>query len=501
MNLRSNERLLNLSWLPSSWLALCCCLSLISTKFTVDAGGAVMSSYVALEADARNIVSEQTLLRSSIVLPSPTNLRSSIQYDVVFGSDGRWYPDGGAPVSIMFITVDIASGSSCFISANNSRRGFAGPSTAIDWENSLYPSQHSYSLVAGLSVTVERSNDVDCNVSFVLGSYPASGGGYAIGAASNLYVIVFESDLTPNASSSVVSNWVLSQDSPTFAFNVSENADVLPTFPVVDLSLPSPASRDVFALSSGRSYQEDGSNHQGDAVWFITANHITDVIDCNETMRADNDLWVDAEAGNAPMFTHSHFSRHSAAENPVSSVQLMASAESWGFCCNQVHYRVGAGSSLVVVVGDTLPVKGSVSLSSAVNVPNTYVCVGSSSNWPGCPPVGTTYTMLHTTILIPHNHSGIVFFSFKTLVQADQHDTGGVVAVQLALDGQRVGSTAVQQLQSPDCVSTRTLTATYVTPPASRLLPGPHNASVLVDITGSFIHLAMEASLPLVWFG
>lgn len=390
-------------------------------------------------------------------------------------SDGRFYPQG---ITVGALWTSASAGST------------VGSTTVIDWANSLYPVEHSYN-VLGTIVLSEATAQVQVSL---LGA-TLNGQPFAVGAASNLAVFV----LPPNI---VATSGMLPADSPTYKFDVPANASPLPAQAALSVSVAGaynaswPKSAGVIVLASGRSYQVDGPNHQGDAVWFVGRNGDTDEIRNNETFHSDNDMWVDAEGGNAPMFTHAWYDR--GIGSPTTSVQLLASAETWGFCCNEVHYRIGAGLTLAALTGAY--VAGGFSFTDTVNVGNTYRCVGSSKNWPGCPPVGTPYSFLSRNITIPAGHSGIVLFQFKTIVQADPSDVGGIALVQLAIDGVRVGSTGVQQLQTPDCDSTRTIGAGYLSSD-SPLSEGTHQVEVLVEVTGSFIHLCFGDQLVLTWIG
>ena len=138
---------------------------------------------------------------------------------------------------------------------------------------------------------------------------------------------------------------------------------------------------------------------------------------------------------------------------------------------------------------------------TASPMPAFVECVGSDQNWPGCPSIGPTTTFANSTFTVPEGHSGVVYFSLKSIVQGDPSDPGGIVAAQIAIDGVRVGSAGVQQLQSPDGVSTRTITAGYLAAGAARLAAGVHTIAVLVDVSGSFIHVCLGKQLSLVWIG
>jgi hypothetical protein len=151
---------------------------------------------------------------------------------------------------------------------------------------------------------------------------------------------------------------------------------------------------------------------------------------------------------------------------------------------------------------------GSFAYSNDVDKSDTFKCVATNNSavWgPGgsylkCPPTGPTVTWAATTFVVPQGHSGVLFFSFKTLVQAGPQDLGGFIVARIAIDGQPLGSQAVQALQAPACDSTRTISATYLSS-ESPLRPGRHTLEVDVQTTGNFEHMMLSTSVSLVWFG
>ena len=89
-----------------------------------------------------------------------------------------------------------------------------------------------------------------------------------------------------------------------------------------------------------------------------------------------------------------------------------------------------------------------------------------------------------------------------TRIQADPSDAGGNALLNLRIDGATVGSTGVQQLNNGTAVSTRTLSASYLSAPpnGAALAPGWHTVQLGVNASGSFIHLTAFKDLPLLWF-
>lgn len=101
----------------------------------------------------------------------------------------------------------------------------------------------------------------------------------------------------------------------------------------------------------------------------------------------------------------------------------------------------------------------------------------------------------------PPSHNGVVMFSAKTRIQADPADIGGTVYLYIRINGQRVGSLAVQELgNTPNTVSTRTLSSSYLSAAPGSLAAGCHTVEAVGVAQGDFRHLMMDADLPLVWF-
>lgn len=385
--------------------------------------------------------------------------------NVFVASDGRFFPDGKS-VGLVQITVD---------------GNTVSTQQVIDWEHSLLPAQHAYSLV-GVTKLSPGSHTV------ALYAATINGVSFSMGAGSNLGALPLESGV------SVASSY-LSSDIGPLSFSVPPGTSVLPHKPVISVSIPAVPSApgqygQVVAFASGRSFA-DGID--GDPFWLLYING-NDIVWNNQTLHSDNDLWTYAEAGNAPMMTYGFFDHLT--EWAQTTISLDASAEPWSFCCNTVKYKIGAGSGLVALSG--LSIMERAVLSSAINTPLEYICVASSSGWSGCPPAGAPYSFAQQRFTIPSGHGGDVYIMAKALVQADENDKGGIVFYQIRLDGNLVGSVGVQELKTGDTVSTRTISASHL---ATGLSAGSHLAEVIVTAQGSFIHLAFTRDLPLVVFG
>ena len=423
-------------------------------------------------------------------------------------ADGRFFPDGPA-VAAVALRINGAE---------------IGTQQWIDWtpQNTTDGVQHSFSLVA-LSGPLTAGRHL-----LELVAWAVNGEPFVVGAMSGVGML----PLPPLARAAA---FTLTSDSSTFEFDAPPwDNHTLPyrmkLLPVLNVTLPAVHGSPIVALASGRSFIAPGPGRlpghaQGDAMWVLTLNG-DQTIRNNETLHSDNDICFCAEAGNAPMMTHAFFpaaaaaavAAHGAPErlsggifnHPFHTLTLAASAEPWdsqihipGFPAgvNPVQYRVGRGTGLLALSG--LPVMGRAVLTSAVDTPLDYVCVGTTKGYPSCPAAGpgTEYIFAAATVDLPAGHSGELVFVTKSIVQADGTDKGGIVTLRLRIDGKAVGTAGVQQLSPPSCVSTRTIAASFVTSGAARLSEGNHTVEAVVQVTGDFEHLCMTKDLPLVWFG
>lgn len=92
-----------------------------------------------------------------------------------------------------------------------------------------------------------------------------------------------------------------------------------------------------------------------------------------------------------------------------------------------------------------------------------YRDLGTTIGQAGCPDANADVTLASEVINIPENHSGILFFSAKTRIQAGSpEDNDMVVSLGIKIDGIRVGSIGIQQLYTPEVGSSRSLSASYL---------------------------------------
>ncbi|MFC3651076.1 hypothetical protein ACFONN_05940 [Dyella humi] len=412
------------------------------------------SQYSSLASDTVISSAGKTVLQQTINISTPGW--------VFVETDGRVYPSGGYAIADLWINVDGVMKSNASV---------------IDWSKSSDAQQHSYNAIGAVYVSAGQHT-----ISLVAQSLNSPT--FTIGAGSNLSTVV-----NPAPTVGVAA---LGADTGTLSFNTAglTGTSVLPTSPEVTLNVNGANGSSVVALASARNYEYGNA---GDPLVTVTLDGST--LPNNQASWSDNDMYSEAE-NQAPFFSHAYIPNVSSAMHAVS---LAASALPYsGGLTNTVQYRMGADSTLIALQGMQLS-GGASFVSDAHNVTN-YICVGTNQGWSGCPPVGTAVPIAEGNIVIPPGHNGIVFITGKTRIQAGSSDAGGTAALYLTVDGVQVGSTGIQQLKSPDSVSTRTLSASYLATGVNTLSVGTHHVVLYGSVTGSFIHAAMTQDLPLVWF-
>lgn len=411
------------------------------------------SQYSSLANDTVVGSSGQTILQQTINLAAPSW--------IYVQADGRVYPSDGKTIADIWIDVDGAMKSNASV---------------VDWSVSSDPQQHSYNAIGAVFVAAGQHT-----ISVIAQSLKSPS--FTVGATSNLSTVV-----TPASTVNVAS---LSSDTSTLTFNTAglTSTSVLPTSPAVTLGITGANGSPLIALASARNYE---NGHPGDPLSTVTLDGAT--LPNNEASWSDNDLFSGAE-NQAPFFSHAYIPSISTSTHALS---LAASALPYSGATNTVAYRMGGDSTLVTLQG--MQVAGEGAPSSDTNNVTSYICVGTNQGWAGCPPVNTNVVIAQGEIVIPPGHNGIVFITGKTRIQADSSDAGGTAYLFLTVDGARVGSLGVQQLSSPNSVSTRTLSASYLTSGAGALTVGTHQIVLYGSVSGSFIHACMTEDLPLVWF-
>lgn len=269
-------------------------------------------------------------------------------------------------------------------------------------------------------------------------------------------------------------------------------------------------SANVFNFITGRAFQTcssggGGLSGQGDAMWGFWADS-----SCQYTSEASwgvNDIYEGAEL-QAPMYAHSVYPlgyldtlniKFGATELAFGSDRA---DDPSGAHENNVCYKVGS-AKLLSVLNDGL--SGGLGGNDTFCSTYTWKCVGTTTGEPNCPSANTEVILASDTITIPTGHSGVLFFSAKTRIQAGApEDDDMVVKLGIKIDGVPVGSIGVQQLYTPYEASSRSLTASYLSAVgdhSSPLTAGQHTieAYIIVETTGAK-HPSVPEELTLTYF-
>ncbi|RKP43975.1 hypothetical protein [Trinickia fusca] len=398
--------------------------------------------------------SNATILTTTVTLPTASY--------VYVQSDGRVFP-AGAAIAALSIWAD---------------GGEISNDSVIDWSKTTNAQQHSYNVI-GATYLAAGTHVLRVNASTL------NGASFVVGAGSNLSV------MTSPADTVMVSR--VAQDTAPLSFATAglKRGSPLPHQPLVSQMINT-GGRATVALASGRAFL---GGAPGDP---LTAIYLNGQEPANNVGTwADNDTWKGAE-NQSPFFNHAFYAQ------PGNQATVSWDASALPYCeddscsglVNIVNYKVGAGSTLVTLSGMT--VAGSAPTAYTAYNRTNYIDIGSSS---GVPPTGTNVVLAQADIVIPQGHNGVVLFTGKSRVQGDGADAGGTVSMWLAIDGVQRGSTGIQQLRLPDCVSTRTIGTSYLSAaPGERLAPGTHHVTLYGRADGSFKHMSMTRDLPLLWF-
>ncbi len=147
-----------------------------------------------------------------------------------------------------------------------------------------------------------------------------------------------------------------------------------------------------------------------------------------------------------------------------------------------LSFKVGSGATIVGVAGG-MQVHGAV---AKTNGPVCQaMCFGGSGS--GCPAVATPVVLSYGTIRIPSGHDGRVFISGKARVQGDSGDTAARSSMRIRLNGQYVGTNAVQGVGGwlggwDSTLSQRTLGVSYLATGALALPAGDHLVELVVQL-------------------
>jgi hypothetical protein len=426
----------------------------LARRFVTQLGRSVYTSL----SDDQPIDTRTVVLSAQIALAKP---------DVAFlEADGGFAPAEPGSAATMYIAVDGSRVSNL---------------STIDWRGSGDPVRHTFNAISAVSLASGRHT-------IELVGVPLSGS-FVVAASSNLSVVVHPAE-------AVAAAQLAAQAGPINYTTFGLRGPDLPHARL--LARPIDGRRPTVALGSATARRDA---HDGDAMLgiYLNGNHpgIT------SSLWTVNDICTCAEL-EAPMFTHALLTG-----GPRSStVSFDATEYPWTFPGppreNPAIFTVQPTATLVVLNGGMAIVGSAPSLldffPDLLGTVTDGWCIGSNSDWPGCPPTGSDVVLAQATIRVPAGHPGVVMFLAKTRVQADESDPGGDARLWITVDGKQRGSVGVQQLAAPSSVSGRTVTASYLAAGDARLKPGRHTIRVYGRAEGSFIHLVYFRDLPLLWF-
>lgn len=418
------------------------------------------SQYVSLAAD-RELRNRNALLTARLELPRPA--------DILVHSDGTFAPTTMDAAARMSIEVDGRP---------------AGNDSTIDWRGSAVPVRHSFNVVGAVRLLAGP------HIVRLVGNPLA--GAFSVSAGANLSVFV---DPARRVSTARLQAAV----GPFDYTSLGLIGNALPHTQLLRVGVDARTPTVALASATTRVAGHDGDSMLG---IYLNGRHPGPA----SSLWTVNDTCSCAEV-EGPVFTHALLSRARA----PSTVSLDATEFPWrpappfSQSDNPAIYSVQPAAALTVLNGGLRVVgKGTVLLNGFSDQLDTawdFVCVGSSSSWPNCPPTGRNVLLAEGIFEVPRGHPGVVMLTAKARVQGDGDDPGGLVRLWLTVDGTRRGSTGVQELRAPFSVSQRTISASYLTAGKRALRPGRHIVRLYGRADGSFIHLTLSRDIPLLWFG
>lgn len=421
----------------------------------------VLTSVICLTnvpfASASASTSAYLELANDIYIPTPTTILSKTIYfsqtqQVYIQSDGRIYHNSTEDCARMRIYVDGQP---------------VGSDSIVDWRESVRDAQHSYNCIA--AVTLPPGNHT-----FSLMAIPLAGS-FIVGAKSNLSIMT---NVTVNMQS--VS---MSADSPELSFTTY---GMLPGTPVPNTQLLSinvnNTSGPIIAMASSRGYYTSSG---GDMMIGIYKDGVA--LPTDQGTWSVNDSYSGCER-QAPMFNHAFIN-----DTGSHTISMNASEIPWPASIgeNPVKYKVGSGSTLIVINGE-MAVCGSASQTVSAHDTWNWKIIGTGT--------GEAVPIARAIVNIPEGHNGEVLFQAKTRFQGDISDLGGHGFLWINIDGTDVGSVGIQQIVSGSGDSQRTACASYFSAGPNALSPGNHVVTVYAKAEGNFAHLCTSTDLPLIWF-
>jgi hypothetical protein len=398
-------------------------------------------------------------------------------------------PDG-APLDVRAQTFDLTSPARVFINSDGFLLPTSWPSatearvwidvdgapvsstSGIDWDGSVAPQPHAYNCVGGLTLLAGR-HTVTLRAQGINGSV-------RLAAGANLSVFVNPAEhliqrRTTAASAPVVTEFTGPQ--PT-ASRCSWGE--IPKQTILSLDMPT-GDLPVFVFGSSRIIR---TANAGDSMIGLFHEPTSDRTETALQFRAQwsvQDLFPSAElsgSGFCQGVLHGTASPEYRPRFALVATRFPPSHQS----SRKLGYQLGEGATLVALAGG-LKVAGWAA-NTVGNVCHA-VCIGSSTGL--CNPLGTSVPVSNGRISIPAGHDGIVFIAAKLRMQGDPGDEASRVIAELRLNGQRVGSRAVQGIGGwlggwDTAQSQRTLAVSYLTTGAAALPPGDHTVELVMRV-------------------
>jgi hypothetical protein len=374
-----------------------------------------------------------------------------------------------------------------------------GSDAVMDWMDSNTPVQHTYDVIAVVDVT-PGTHTIELRGR---GLRPDST--FSVGAGSDLSIL--------QTSATSVQQSALSADVGPFGpYNPPIPGVSLPLWQV--LTLPKAVQGPAALLFSGRGFIS--GNSVGDAMFGIS-------LDGSSLPNTSQNSWSVNDTTQNSELQYPFFSQGYASANISYKPAAIASVFPWWDTSNgtnSVAFKIGADATFVSIENPSIlgagqhsqdPANISTCTDTSKGTDNRcttkYICVGGSPDqsgtiFSGCPGIGSRVTLDTATVDIQPDNDGVLQILAKTRAQGDWNDAGGFAILGISIDGKDVGFVGVQELRSPNSVSQRTISASYLADKAHPLSPGTHTIRVWGQAsTGSnFIHLTMDQDLTLLFF-
>lgn len=389
----------------------------------------------------------------------------SKDFNVLIVADGSFSPYTQNGIAKVLIQID----------GNNSYSN----SSVIDWVHSDNPQTHGFSCLA--SVKLAKGQHVIKLIAFNDKSTPTSN--FLINKDSGLSILV---DAAPNVISSK-----LAKESELINYKTypkDGKTAVLMTKILTNNIAVGNELTNIITLSAGSSYESCG---EGDALWGIFLNNEPCTNNSN-SLWSVNDLIKGAEL-KAPMFSYA-FHQLKGSNN----ISLKAGELAFNYFENQACYKVAPDTRLVSLYG--MKLSGRAILSDNYCNREEWKCFGSSGGIDFCNPIGQRVEYASVDLNIPEQHNGIVFFQTRVRLQPGTDACNGKVAMWINIDGKDVGTVGRQDVKFPNCLSSRTLSASFLSADDQILSLGQHSIKVYLKADGIFNTIHHSNDLPLIYF-